>query len=108
MIAAPIATGPINGTSGADTLIGTFDADTIYGGGGNDTIYGSGGDDQIYGDADDDHLYGDAGPIRSPVVKVSTRSTAAAGTIPMFWMLWTEPTLSSKQRTEVRIRSNLR
>ena len=61
VIAAPTATGPINGTSGADTLFGTSDADTIYGGGGNDTIYGSGGDDHIYGDADDDHLYGDAG-----------------------------------------------
>ncbi len=46
---APLTGGPINGTSGADTLNGTSGTDVINGLGGNDIINGGAGDDTIDG-----------------------------------------------------------
>ncbi len=46
---APLTGGPINGTSGADTLNGTDGADVINGLGGNDIINGGAGNDTIDG-----------------------------------------------------------
>ncbi len=46
---APLTGGPINGTSGADTLTGTAGADVINGLGGNDVINGLDGNDVIDG-----------------------------------------------------------
>ncbi|WIY70082.1 M10 family metallopeptidase C-terminal domain-containing protein [Aquidulcibacter paucihalophilus] len=59
---APITTGgPINGTSGADTLNGTAGADVINGLDGNDVINGLAGDDVLNGGAGNDTLTGGDG-----------------------------------------------
>jgi serralysin len=59
---APIQTGgPINGSSGADTLVGTSGADVINGLGGNDNLSGLAGADTLNGDDGDDILNGGAG-----------------------------------------------
>jgi serralysin len=59
---APISTGgPINGTSGADTLNGTSGADVINGLGGNDNLSGLAGNDTLDGGDGDDILNGGAG-----------------------------------------------
>ena len=52
---------PIQGTSGADTLIGTFENDLISGFEGNDTLSGRACNDILDGDAGNDILDGGAG-----------------------------------------------
>ena len=58
---APLTGGPINGSSGADTLTGTSGADVINGLGGNDNLFGLAGADTLNGDDGDDILNGGAG-----------------------------------------------
>ena len=58
---APLPSGPINGTSNADSLVGTAAADVINGLGGNDFINGLEGDDTLNGGDGDDFLTGGAG-----------------------------------------------
>ena len=53
---APVTGGPINGTSGADTLNGTSGADVINGLGGNDVINGLDGNDTLDGGEGNDAI----------------------------------------------------
>jgi Ca2+-binding RTX toxin-like protein len=53
--------GPINGTTGADTLVGTTNDDIINGLGGNDSITGGSGHDTIDGGIGNDTMVGGIG-----------------------------------------------
>ena len=58
----PVSTsGPIEGTSGNDTLTGTSGADEIQGNDGNDWLSGKAGNDRLYGGNGNDTLLGGVG-----------------------------------------------
>jgi len=71
---APLTGGPINGTSGADTLNGTSGADVINGLDGNDIINGGAGNDTIDGGAGTDTA------VFSGTMAGSTRTTSGSVT----------------------------
>src|SRR5690606_35146306 len=72
---APISSGPINGTAGADTLNGTSGDDVINGLGGDDVLSGLAGNDVLDGGAGDDVL--DGGPGQDTLIGGSGNDTVS-------------------------------
>jgi Ca2+-binding RTX toxin-like protein len=73
---APLTSGPINGTSGADTLNGTSGADVINGLGGNDVINGLDGNDTIDGGDGNDAI---AAGLGNDTVRAGTGNDVISG-----------------------------